>query len=80
MLACYGELMKSYPRLGRTDRHDKNTSARCRCGELGTAKVHVEYTCMRWEDEVVWACDAHKNYLDYLVESVREKIIENWSK
>ena len=66
--------MKDYPRIGRIDRHNKNICAKCRCGELGTAKVHVEYTYMRGEDEVVWACEKHKKDLEFLRDSVAESL------
>ena len=64
---------KQYPRIGRTDNHLKNTSAICHCGEVGKYKVHIEYTFMRGEDEVIWACQHHKKDTDYLVNALISK-------
>ena len=59
-------MSKSYPNIGRTERRNKNTCAKCKCGEIGKFKVHIECSFMRGEDEVVWACEAHKKDVNYL--------------
>ena len=56
-----------YPRIGRMDKHDKNICARCRCGEIGKRKVHIQLSIFRGEDEVVWACMEHRNDPEYLL-------------
>ena len=60
-------IIKSYPRIGRIDSRKKNTCAKCRCGDLGTAKVHIQLSFMRGEDEVIWACNEHKLNPEFLL-------------
>jgi hypothetical protein len=60
-------MSKNYPVIGRIQPHKKNTCAKCRCGEIGTAKVHIELSFMRGEDEVIWACSEHKLQPEYLL-------------
>ena len=58
--------MSKYPQIVRIDSRKKNTQAKCKCGEVGTAKVHVEWTHMRGDDDVQWACSKHKLDINYL--------------
>ena len=59
-------MSKQYPFIGRTEKRDKNTCAKCKCGEIGKYKVHIECSIFRGEDDVVWACDKHKKDAKYL--------------
>lgn len=59
-------MSKSYPRKSGKKQHKKNISAKCKCGEIGRWKVTIETSWFRGEDEVVWACDEHKDDVDYL--------------
>ena len=68
--------MSKYPRIGRIDSHRKNTCAKCFCGEIGKAKVHLEYNWFRGEDEVVWACVAHIKDADYLADEYAKALKE----
>jgi hypothetical protein len=63
--------MSKYPRIGGRERCDKNISAKCRCGEIGKYRVEIQTSWMRGDDEVVWACDKHKNDLDFLAEAIK---------
>lgn len=58
---------KKYPRIGEIIGKPKNTQAKCRCGYTGKYKVHIQYDCMRGNDDVVWACYEHKHDCEYLV-------------
>ncbi len=60
---------KQYPRIGQLQKKDKNTQAKCRCGEIGKRKVHIQVSWFRGEDEVVWSCMNHRNDVDYLLGS-----------
>ena len=60
--------MKKYPRLGSALNHAKNTSAKCICGEIGKFKITIEWSYMRGDDDVVWACPAHKRDFNYLTD------------
>lgn len=72
-------MSKNYPVIGRIDSHKKNTSAKCKCGELGTAKVHIEVSWFRGEDEVIWACNEHKLHPNYLlgIDTEQENSLEH---
>lgn len=59
--------MKAYPRIGKTQKRPKNTQAKCKCGEIGKFRVHVQVDYMRGNDEVFWACPAHRNDANYLI-------------
>jgi hypothetical protein len=59
-------MSKNYPRKSGKKQHKKNTCAKCKCGELGRWKVTIETSWFRGEDEVVWACDNHKDDVEYL--------------
>ena len=65
--------MKKYPRIGRVDRHDKNICSKCACGEVGKAKVHIELSFMRGEDEVVWACKEHEKNVEFLLTGLTDE-------
>lgn len=62
---------KKYPKLGRSETCDRNTRAKCRCGEIGKRKVHIELNIFRGDDEVVWACMAHRLDIKFLLTGVR---------
>ena len=55
--------MSKYPRIGRTEKRLTNTAAKCPCGEIGKFRLHIEWTYMRGEDDVVWRCPQHVEYL-----------------
>lgn len=57
---------KQYPFIGNIYKHKKNTCAKCKCGEIGRYKVEIRWNYMRGDDEVEWACEAHKNDIDFL--------------
>ena len=59
--------MSKYPRIGQIELRKKNVSAKCFCGSIGVAKVHMQYNIFRGEDEVMWACSEHKKDTNYLV-------------
>lgn len=59
---------KKYPAIGRVFKHKKNTQAKCRCGEIGRYKIDIKWNYMRGDDETVWACETHKNDLNFLAE------------
>lgn len=63
---------KKYPTIGRVELRKKNTCAKCRCGAIGIAKVHIEVSWFRDEDEVVWACEEHKRQPEYLLGAMQE--------
>jgi hypothetical protein len=57
---------KKYPNIGKFEKRDKNTQAKCKCGAIGKRKVHIQCSHFRGEDEVVWACMDHFKDVDYL--------------
>jgi len=57
---------KKYPKIGIVYRRYHNTSAKCRCGEIGKYKAEIEWDYMRGNDETVWACEDHKNDVAFL--------------
>ncbi len=59
-------MSKSYPRIGKVETRNKNTSAKCKCGEIGKVKVHIECSIFRGEDDVVWACQDHFKDVNFL--------------
>ena len=61
--------MRKYPRIGEVYKRQKNTSAKCKCGEVGKFKTAVQVSYMRGDDEVFWACDPHKRDLEFLTNS-----------
>jgi hypothetical protein len=58
--------MKQYPRIGEVQKKPKNTQAKCRCGEVGKFRIHVQFDYMRGNDEVYWACPDHKSDVIFL--------------
>lgn len=57
---------KEYPLISRTQKRDKNTCAKCKCGEIGRYKVTIETCIFRGEDEVAWSCEDHKKDAEFL--------------
>jgi hypothetical protein len=63
-------MAKSYPRIGNIKKYPKNWTrgkGHCRCGNEGTHTITIEYTYMRGDDDVVAACNEHKQNLQYLL-------------
>ena len=58
--------VRSYPRIGQTQKKPKNTQAKCQCGEIGKFRVHVQFDYMRGNDEVYWACQNHRGDVGFL--------------
>ena len=68
-------MAKSYPYKSGKKQQPKNTSAKCKCGEIGRWKVTIQTSWFRGEDEVVWACDEHKDDVEYLYFTTDEEIL-----
>jgi Trm5-related predicted tRNA methylase len=62
--------MSKYPRVGSVLSKKKNTSAKCRCGEVGKYKTTVQVDIFRGDDEVFWSCSEHKNDCVFLLGGV----------
>ena len=73
---------RNYPYISNIENRKKNTSALCVCGEVGTAKVTIQTSWFRGEDEVLWSCDRHKNapnaLLAYKIARSQEKNHERY--
>ena len=53
---------KKYPRISSRLRRYKNTNAVCDwCDDTGIYKLTIEVDAFRGNDDVVWACEKHKN-------------------
>ena len=56
-----------YPRIGTLQPRRHNTSAKCRCGAVGSYKVAVQTSWFRGDDKIVWSCDDHCTDVKYLM-------------
>lgn len=59
--------MAKYPKVGGVLSKKKNTSAKCRCGEVAKYKTTVQVDIFRGDDEVFWSCGEHKNDCGFLL-------------
>jgi len=64
--------MNKYPKICNIIKRTKNTTAKCKCGELGQYKVDIQYSHMRGDDVTSWSCKEHKNNVDFLALNVKE--------
>ena len=59
---------RKYPRIGSVrKRNKKHKQGRCKCGEVAPYRVDVEFNYMRGDDGVFWACEQHKNDVNFLI-------------
>lgn len=65
-----------YPKLGTAMKRSKNTTAKCKCGEVGKFLVDIQYDYMRGNDDVVWACEEHKRDLEFLTGGAKWEKVE----
>ena len=60
-------MKKCYPCMGQIEHRRKNTQAKCQCGELGVARIHIQVNWFRGDDEVKWACQKHFHAIGFLL-------------
>lgn len=65
-------MRKKYPLISSASRRSKNTTKLCQCGVLATHRVEIQTSFMRGDDEYEWACESHRNNVEFLT--------ANWSK
>lgn len=61
-------MAKSYPRIGQIIKKTTNTSAKCKCGQIGKFFIEIQVNYMRGDDEYYWSCKEHKRELNFLLE------------
>lgn len=59
-------MAREYPRMGRIQKLDRPTKAKCKCGSHAKFKVHVQFNIFRGDDDVLWSCEDHKKDVDFL--------------
>ncbi len=60
-------MAKQYPVIGSVRPRNKNTSAKCKCGEVAKFRPEIQVNYFRGDDEVVWACNEHKRDVEFLL-------------
>ncbi len=58
---------KNYPVIGRVLKRPQNTAATCKCGKVGKYITEIQFNYMRGDDGCEWACEGHKNDLEFLL-------------
>lgn len=62
-------MAKKYPLLDSVRPKRRNTSAKCKCGELAKYRPEIQVNYFRGDDVVVWACEDHKRDVEFLLKT-----------
>ena len=60
-------MAKQYPLVKSVIKASKNTSAKCKCGNVAKFKAEICYNYFRGDDDLIWSCDDHKRSLIFLI-------------
>ena len=60
-------MAKDYPYISRVCKRLANNAALCRCRRVAKFQAEVRFNYMRGDDDYLWACEAHKKDLDFLL-------------